>query len=72
MTRELDYRVFEPDSEVRVRLLGDAAVLRYIARIEIQLADGLDVGRFWHTDVYELRDGRWQAVWSHATRIRSG
>ena len=25
--------------------------------------------RFWHTDIYELRDGRWQVVWSQATRI---
>jgi hypothetical protein len=24
---------------------------------------------FWHTDIYEKRDGHWQAVWSHATRI---
>ena len=36
------------------------------------MADGVDRDRFWHTDVYELRDDRWQAVWSQATRIRSG
>ena len=25
---------------------------------------------FWHTDVYEKRDGRWQVVWSQATLIQ--
>jgi uncharacterized protein DUF4440 len=71
LTGELDYRVFEPDGEIRVRLHGSVAVLRYIAVIEIQLAGGTDAGRFWHTDVYELRDGRWLAVWSQATRIKA-
>ena len=32
----------------------------------------VDSDRFWHTDMYDLRDGRWQAVWSQATRIRAG
>ncbi|HET9851104.1 MAG TPA: nuclear transport factor 2 family protein [Candidatus Limnocylindrales bacterium] len=67
----LDYQVFEADGDIRVRLHGSVAVLRYVARIEMRMADGVDADRFWHTDVYELRDGRWLAVWSHATRIRS-
>jgi hypothetical protein len=29
-----------------------------------------DSDQFWHTDICKLRDGRWQAVWSQATRIR--
>ncbi len=69
---ELHYRVFEPASDIRVRRNGDVAVLRYEARIEMHMVDGVDRGLFWHTDVYERRDGRWQAVWSHATRIKSG
>ena len=67
----LGYRVFEAASRVRVRVHDDTAILRYKARIETELGDTVDRGRFWHTDFYELRDGRWQAVWSHATRIRS-
>ena len=68
---ELDYIVFEPASEIAVRLLGvSAAALRYQARIEMDLGDRVDSDRFWHTDMYELRDGRWQATWSQATRIR--
>ena len=66
----LDYRVFEPESEVAVRCYRDAAVIRYRVRIEVAFADGRDADTFWHTDLYELRDGRWQAVWSQATRIR--
>ena len=66
---ELDYEVFEPASEVAVRLIGDAAAVRYRARIVVRWPGGNDQGVFWHTDLYERRDGRWQATWSQATRI---
>jgi len=66
----LDYHVFEPESDIRVLDLGTAAALRYVARIEIHSSSGLmDAGRFLHTDIWWQRDGRWQAVWSQATRI---
>jgi Domain of unknown function (DUF4440) len=65
----LDYHVFQAVSEVAVRAAGDAAILRYQAQIEIAVAGQMDAGLFWHTDYYELRDERWQAVWSQATRI---
>jgi hypothetical protein len=63
------YDVFEAASEPRVRIYRDAAVLRYQARIEAHGQGWRDEGMFWHTDVYEQRDGQWQAVWSQATRI---
>lgn len=67
----LRYTRFEPDGEIRVRLWGRGAALRYQVIIE-NVADGSPFhDRCWHTDIYELRDGRWQAVWSHATRIQS-
>lgn len=49
---------------------GEAAILRYRVRIEINVGGAHDEGTFWHTDTYEARDGHWQAVWSQATRIR--
>jgi hypothetical protein len=67
---ELDYRVFEPEGEMVVRSWGDAAALRYRVRIAVAFDGQQDADSFWHTDIYELRDERWQAVWSHATRIR--
>jgi hypothetical protein len=67
----LRYRRFEPDGEMRVRVWGSAAALRYEVDIEVEDGDSVYRDRCWHTDIYELRDGRWQAVWSHATRIRS-
>lgn len=66
----LRYSRFEPDGEIAVRVWGTAAALRYQVRIDIDWEGGRDSGRFWHTDIYELRDGRWQAVWSQATRIQ--
>lgn len=68
-TGDLDYRIFEPASEIAVRRYGQAAAVRYRARIEILVSGQRDAGLFWHTDIYEIRDGRWQAVWSQATRI---
>ena len=68
----LAYRQFEPEGDVAVRVLGpSAAVLRYQAAIDAAWPGGHDADRFWHTDIYERRDGRWQAVWSQATRIRA-
>jgi hypothetical protein len=66
----LAYRRFEPNGEIAVHLLGpSAAALRYQVTIDAVFPGGHDVDRFWHTDIYERRDGRWQAVWSQATRI---
>lgn len=66
----LDYRVFEPEAEIAVRVYDEAAIVRYQVRIDIRFGDQHDDDLFWHTDLYELRDDRWQAVWSQATRIR--
>ena len=65
----IHYLVFEADSEVRVRIQPTSGVVRYVARIEIEVEDERYSGRYWHTDLWEERDGRWQAAWSHATRI---
>ena len=70
---DLDYQVFEPASDIAVVRLGEGgAAVRYQARIDIRFGAGeRDGGLFWHTDLYALRDGRWEAVWSQATRLRS-
>ena len=67
----LRYGRFEPDGDIVVRVWGSAAALRYQVRIDIDWEGGSDSGLFWHTDIYELRNGRWQVVWSQATRIPS-
>ena len=65
----IDYRVWEPlDIEVQVR--GDAGCLRYHSNLEIVVGGRhIALSRYWHTDYYERRDGRWQVIWSHATEI---
>ncbi|MFG1785338.1 nuclear transport factor 2 family protein [Rhodococcus oryzae] len=69
---QIDYLLWEP-GEIEVRLLGDAAILRYRATLEVVFG-GYRVPRtsYWHTDSYEFRDGRWQAIWSQATEIQAG
>ncbi len=67
---ELDYLVFEPESEIQVRVLGESAVVRYRSVLEINVGgQHFPAERFWHTDTYEYRDGRWRVVWSQATTI---
>jgi hypothetical protein len=68
----LRYRVFEPVSEIAVWGSGRIALLRYTARISVEEGGQVASLTCWHTDCYDLRDGRWQAVWSQATAIRPG
>ena len=68
---DLNYLVWDA-GPIAVRLYTEsmAAVIRYRSELEM-MSDGHHVPRrpYWHTDVYERRDGRWQVVWSHATGI---
>lgn len=68
---EIDYLLWEPET-IEVKLYGDAAVIRYQAQLQIKVRAIPDApsGRFWHTDVYERRNGVWQVVWSQATQIQ--
>lgn len=67
---QIDYLFWEPDS-IAVRLYGEAAVIRYPSHLEI-VVQGRHIPRrrYWHTDLYERRDGQWQVVWSQATEIQ--
>ena len=67
---DIAYAVWEA-GEIIVRPYGDVAVIRYPSEMAFTV-DGTRTprGRFWHTDLYERRDGRWQVVWSQATAIR--
>jgi Domain of unknown function (DUF4440) len=57
------YTEWKPISPIRVRVYGEAAVIRYESELEIHGTRG----HYWHTDLYEKRDGRWQIVWSQTT-----
>jgi uncharacterized protein DUF4440 len=67
---DLDYLEWEP-GEIRVRMYRDSAVIRYQAhlRVSVKGSPGRPV-KFWHTDLYEKRNGHWQIVWSHATEVQ--
>jgi uncharacterized protein DUF4440 len=67
----LRYEIFEAEGDVRVRTWPGGGAARYRARIRIAYEGGFDAALVWHTDLYELRDGRLQATWSQATRIRT-
>ena len=70
-SRELQYRIFEPVSPIAVRGGGDFALVRYRARIALEEGDHTADFVCWHLDSYEFIDGRWQAVWSQATKTTS-
>lgn len=67
---EVDYLVWKPDA-IEVRAFGNGAVIRYQSDLEIVVrGQKVSLRRYWHTDSYEKRNGRWQVVWSQATEIR--
>jgi ketosteroid isomerase-like protein len=67
---ELDYVVWEA-GEIAVHIDGDAAVIRYQSILQGAVAgQPIPRDRYWHTDTYEKREGRWQVVWSQATRVQ--
>ena len=67
----LDYRLWEVDSPIDVRLFDGVAIIRYRSVLHmVYHGKDLEPDKFWHTDSYEWRDRRWQVVWSHATQIR--
>ncbi len=64
------YLLWEPES-ISVRPYGAMAVIRYRATIEATFqGQPIGQGRYWHTDLYEEHEGRWQIVWSQATEIQ--
>lgn len=68
---DIDYLEWKPEA-IEVKVYGSSAVIRYRAQLRI-IVKGLPnapTGRFWHTDLYEKRSGRWQVVWSQATQIQ--
>ena len=69
---EIHYVAWDIESPIKVRMYAEVAMIRYQAAIEIVVnGQPFRRARHWHTDVYEKRDGRWQAVWSQATPIAS-
>ena len=66
----LDYRRFEPVSEIDVLLGEGVAALRYRSWIE-NVSDGHNfAAHCWHTDCYRHGDDGWR--WSGHRRRRSG
>ena len=67
----INYRRFEPVSEIDVMVDHRLAVLRYRSAIDIAVA-GQEPGPLecWHLDCYERDDlGTWRVRWSQATEI---
>ncbi len=67
---DINYLVWEPEA-IRVRLSGEMVLIRYVSQLEIVVGgQRVPPRHYWHTDSYEKRNGRWQAVWSQATEIQ--
>ena len=67
---DLRYVQWTPDA-IDVRTSSHMAIVRYQAVLELDSGNGSGTPfKLWHTDSYELRGDRWQAMWSQATAIR--
>jgi hypothetical protein len=64
---DINYLLWEP-GEIEVRMYENGAAIRYESELEIVVhGQMIPRQRYWHTDVYEKRNGQWQVVWSQAT-----
>jgi hypothetical protein len=68
-SRTLEFETFRPRSPIDVRLDCASAYVTY--RSEIDVSFGAERWRHdaWHTDVYELLDGKWRVVRSQTTAV---
>lgn len=67
---QIKYLKWEP-GEIEVRLFDGVAAVRYRAELEVVFGGHtVAPGAYWHTDLYEKRDGEWMVVWSQATAVR--
>jgi hypothetical protein len=70
LSGEINYRKFEPVSDIEVMADSNLAVLRYRSTIDIHV-QGQEPGLLecWHTDCYRRAgaDSPWRVVWSQAT-----
>lgn len=68
---EVNYLVWEPE-EICALVRGEAGCVRYRSTIQMRFrGHEAPPGRYWHTDYYEKREGRWQVIWSQATQEAS-
>jgi len=67
---QLDYRAWEA-GEISVRLYEGVAMIRYRdVRFDVDLqGQPVHRGPMFHTNLYELRGGQWQVVWSQASGV---
>lgn len=67
---DLDYREFEPVSDIEVRVHGNAATVWYRSSLDVEAAgQGRLTHEAWHLYLYEKRGGQWQVVREQATAI---
>lgn len=68
---DLIYEAWDP-KQIEVRLYGQVAAIRYQSTMEVTFGPHhIPRAEYWHTDLYEKRDGAWQVVWSQATEVQA-
>ena len=66
----ISYSLWEVDGAMAVVSSETMAVVRYRASLQVTVqGEAQPPQRLWHTEVYQQRDGAWQAVISQDTRI---
>jgi Domain of unknown function (DUF4440) len=65
----VDFVTLKPIEPISVRVHGDSAVARVKLKFKVVAHGQALQHEGWTTDLFELRDGRWQVVWSQTTPI---
>ena len=66
---DIDFRVFEPVSELVVRQDHDDAVVTFESNIDAIAGGQHYAHRAWHTEVFHKTDGAWRLVWAQTTAV---
>lgn len=65
----VDFVTLQPIEPISVRVHGDSAVARVKLKFKVVAGGQTVQHEGWTTDQFELRDGRWQVVWSQSTAV---
>ena len=67
----LIYNAWDPQ-HIEVRLFEQVAAIRYQSSMQVTFGPHqIPRAEYWHTDLYEKRNGAWQVVWSQATGVQA-
>lgn len=65
----IDAKITRDIEDYKIRTGGDTVIVSYRIIERVEVGEKKSAGQFLYTDTFVKRDGRWQMISSHATRV---